>query len=399
MSKLDLNNQCVERIIRARVRLLMDHPFFGNLALRLGVIDASKWCNTMAVDGRNMYYNQEFVLKMTQDELMFVVAHEVLHLVYEHLGRTRKDHDKKIANMAMDYVVNSTLVNNKIGTMPKDCLISDKYTEEMSWEEIYEDLMKNAVQVRVTLDEHLDSAGEGASATVTVLGDENGPPVLTEEDIQQIRDEFRAAALSAAQAVGAGKVPLGVRRLMKDLLEPVMDWKALLHQHVVSQIKSDYSFTRPSRRSHHLDVILPGMLPGDEVEVDIVIDASGSMTDQMLRELLSEVKGIMLTFDSFKIRLCSFDTTCYGFTEFTEANIDDIDTYEVKGGGGTDFQCVWDYYKKEDITPKRVVFFTDGYPCGTWGEDPHFCDVLWIVHGSKDITAPFGQTVYYPKAA
>lgn len=416
MSELDLNDPCVKMIVQQRVKLLMRYPFFGRLAIRLGVIDASKWCKTMAVDGRNMYFNREFVLGMNPDELMFVIAHEILHLVYEHLGIRPKDAEPRVWNMANDYIVNYTLVQDKIGTMPKCGLYSEKYTDEMSSYEVYQDLMKNSTQVYVPFDEHLEGGGGGdgdqpRGATITVMGDENGPPRLSDEDLQQIRDEFRAAVMAEAQAVGAGNLPAGVRRILNDLMEPLMDWRTLLHHHIVSQVKTNYSFASPNRRSYHLGVILPGMTPGEEVEVDVSIDASGSMTDEMIRELLSETHGIMLAFDSFKLRLSSFDTKIYGVKEFTEANIDEIFEYKVEGGGGTDPSCLWNWYLKNDITPKKVVVFTDGcfgqtnssgnpsIQCPEWNPAQLglVTDILWIIHGNDKLVAPTGQTAYYPK--
>ncbi|RYY05586.1 MAG: hypothetical protein EON55_25925, partial [Alphaproteobacteria bacterium] len=117
----DINDPVYQLIVAARVQLLFDKPFFGNVAARLILVDATDWCATAATDGRHMYYNREFIKSLTKDELMFLVAHEILHCIYDHLGR-RGGRDPKLLNMAQDYVINYTLVEDKCGTMPKQGL-------------------------------------------------------------------------------------------------------------------------------------------------------------------------------------------------------------------------------------------------------------------------------------
>ena len=387
------------------------------------LVDASKWCKTAATDGRKLYYNREFIKALTPAQLLFLIGHEVLHCVYDHLGR-KGSREAKLWNMANDYIVNYTLVKEKLGDMPKGGLYDDKFTDELTSEEVYRLLEQNQTKFQMTLDEHLemdgsdgDEDGEGSggnSVTVTVQGGPDGPPKLTEADKQQIRNEIRAATINAAQAVGAGKVPAGVKRLIDDFTNPIMDWRTLLEMHIQSSIKDDYTFARPSKRSWSIDggasVILPGQNFKDTVDVAVCIDTSGSMTDEMLRDFLSETKGIMETFDEFKLTLWTFDTRVYNPQVFTASNLDEIMDYDPQGGGGTLFECNWEFMRDpagygfgdveglgDAIEPKKFVMFTDGYPCSTWGEED-YCDTLFVVHGNTSIVAPFGMTAYYVKS-
>jgi predicted metal-dependent peptidase len=411
----NMNDPVVQAIVQARVTLLFNQPFFGNLATRLNLIDASKWCPTAATDGKNLYYNREFIKGLKPNQLLFLIAHETLHCVFEHLGR-RGSRDPKIWNMANDYIVNYTLVKEKLGEMPSQGLYNEKYTDEMTSEEVYRLLEQNSVKIQMTLDQHLemdgsdgegdnDGNGGGRKVSVTVMGDENGPPKLTEEDIQKIRNEIKAATINAAQSVGAGKVPAGVRRLIENLTNPIMDWRTLLEMHIQSSIKDDFTFQRPNKRSWGMGVIMPGQNFKDTVDVAVAIDTSGSMTDEMLRDFLSETKGIMETFDDFRLTLWTFDTKVYNPVVFTPENIDDIMEYDAKGGGGTMFEANWEFMKNpaeegfpefETIEPKKFVMFTDGYPNSTWGDET-YCDTLFVVHGNTSIEAPFGLTAYYVK--
>lgn len=391
----------VKAITAARIKLLLEKPFFGNLATRLILMEADDWCKTAATDGRHLFYNREFIKGLTQAQLLFLLGHEVLHCVYDHLGR-RGGRDPKVWNMANDYIVNYTLTKEGVGRMPDGGLYDDKYNDTMSSEEVYNLLMKNSATIKMTLDEHIDpTTGQpedgdgngGKEVEVRVMG-KNGPPKLTEEEMQEIRNEIRSATMQAAQAVGADKTPGGVKRLIDAFTKPKMDWRALLETHLKSSIRNDYTFQRVNRRSWSVGAILPGMDYMDTVELAIAIDTSGSMTDEMLRDFLGEVKGIMDTFQDFKLTLWTFDTQVWNPQQFSMENADEILSYDPKGGGGTLFEVNWDYMKEEGLQPQRFVMFTDGYPGHTWG-DENYVDTLFVIHGGFTGEAPFGITAYY----
>jgi predicted metal-dependent peptidase len=160
--------------------------------------------------------------------------------------------------------------------------------------------------------------------------------------------------------------------------------------------KADFNWMRCSRKAQSSGIYLPGLKEDVRVEAAVSIDASGSMTERMLRDLLSETKGIMQQFNDFKLHVWTFDTRVYNPQIFTPENLDDIDSYKIKGGGGTDFMCNWQYMRENDLQPERFIMMTDGYPCGSWGEE-QYCDTLFLIHGDsgRSIVAPFGMTAYY----
>ena len=412
-----MNDEVVAAIVTTKVSMLFNFPFYGTLITRMNVIQADAWCDTAATDGRNFYYNREFIKSLTDDERLFLFCHEVLHCVYEHLGR-KGMRDPKIWNMANDYIVNYTLKKGNVGSMPLIGLYDPKYNDEMTSEEVYRLLEQNSTKIELCytpMDMHLDLDGQGEEGngtkkvSVTIMGDSNGPPRMTEEDKQQIRNELRAAVINAAQAHGADKVPAGVRRLIDAFTNPVMDWQTLLEMHIQSQIKDDYTYTRPNKRSWSSGrrIIFPGQNYKKRVELMAFIDLSGSMTDQMIRDFLSETRGIMQQFEDFQLILATFDTKVYNPKIFTPDNVDDIITYETHGGGGTMFECMFDFMRdpgsfgyEEDfpdpIIPPKLVVFTDGLPNSTWGEE-EYTDTLFIIHTHTTIVAPFGMTAYYQK--
>jgi predicted metal-dependent peptidase len=387
-----------DRVTKARVKLLLQHPFFGNLATRLKIIDATDRLPTAAVDGRNLFINRDFVHALSDGELMFLIGHEVMHCVFEHMLR-RGDRNPQVWNMAGDYVINLLLERDRIGDVIKkvDILLDRKFAD-MTTEQVYDQLMEDAVTIKMPLDVHMDltgsgdSDGDGEGQGVEVLVPGGGK--MSEEERKALQDEIKNAVLQAAQAAGAGKVPAAVARMIQELTAPKLNWKDLLRIQLESMIRNDYSFTRPSRKAWHTGAVLPGMLPGEEVNVHVAIDTSGSISEAMVREFLSEVKGIMDNYDAWNIRVWCFDTAIHADANFSSDQGDDIRTYQPGGGGGTDFMVNWEYMKQEDMEPKQLVVFTDGYPYGEWG-DKDFCDTLWVINSGRDITAPFGVTVQY----
>lgn len=393
-----------EKLITARIGLLLKAPFFGNLATRMTLTNADEWCPTAATDGRKFYYNSEFVNKMPLKQVEFLVGHEVLHAVYDHMGR-RGERDPKIWNIADDFCVNADLIDQRIGEkITVVGLLYDPKYRGMSAEEVYDDLMKNAKKIDIEqllkqlLDEHLDGEGDNSDEDGEGGKNGNGRPKLSPEERKAINDEIKQAVLQAAQAAGAGNLPSGVKRLIKNLTEPQIGWKELLEQQIQSTIKSDFTFARPSRKGWHMDAILPGMKPGETIDVCIGIDQSGSITGEDSKCFLSEVKGIMEAYDEYNIRLWCFDTEIYNDQIFNSDNLNDIESYEPIGGGGTDFMVNWEYMKEHGIEPKKFIMFTDGMPYGSWG-DEIYCDTVWIIKGNPGCEPPWGIWAHYEEAA
>lgn len=395
----DQKNKIVEKLITARIGLLLRHPFFGNLATRLKLVDATEWCSTLATDGRHFYYNLDFVNALTPKECEFGFAHEVLHNVFDHMGR-RDGRDPQLSNIAADYAANQILKDERIGEVPNFIKIfQDNKYRGWSYEQIYEEIEKNAIKININelgelLDEHLDGEGEGGEDGNDDGNGKSKRPKLTPEERKAIRDEIKEAMVAAAQSAGAGKVPAGIARMIQTFTEPKMDWRQMLRMNIQSIFKSNFSFSRPNRKSQHCGAVLPGMMNEETIDVSVCIDMSGSISDSMARDFLSEVKGIMEEYKDFKLDLWCFDTEVYNYQQFTGDTADDINDYKCMGGGGTDFDVNYQFMKNNDIQPKKFIMFTDGYPCGSWG-DEDYCDSLFIVHGNTEIVAPFGQTAYY----
>lgn len=415
-------------LIKSRIKMLLtpNAAFFGNLACRLIFKDATTWCPTIATDGRYFYYNRNFVAALfehSEDQLVFGVAHEVLHCVYDHMGRLTRNwekplrredfpiteqgfdeyleyqnkmvRDSQLWNIANDYVVNNDLIEANVG-MRIDMvpILYDLKYRGMFSEEIYEELVKEAeengnIRYVKTFDTHLGEYGSPE-------GDENGvdgPVKMTDEERQQVAEEFQSATEQAARQ--AGKLPGAIGRMIDQILNPKLNWRELLALQIQSVIKSDYTFNRCSRKGQDAGIWLPAMNFDETIDIVIAFDMSGSISQQPANEMISETIGIMNQYTNFNITVMCFDTQVYNVEKFTEHNMEEFRDYEVAGGGGTDFNCVFNYLKENDVQPKKLVMFTDGYPWDSWGDET-YCDTLFIIHGSdpgKHPVAPFGITV------
>ncbi len=391
-----------ERIVTARVGLLLRHPFFGNMATRLKITPADEFIPTAAVDGRNLYYNTQFFNAMNNKEIEFVVAHEILHMVFDHLGR-REERNPRLYNIAADYIVNNLLVRDRIGDKPSivDCFQDFKY-EGWQSEAVYDDLFKEAEKngqeyiesLGEMLDEHIDWDKENEER------EGKGLPKYSKEEMDQIKDEIKESMLQSAQSAGEGNTPVGIQRLIKEMTEPKMNWRELLRMQIQSTIKNDYTFNRPNRKAWHTGAILPGMNFMDTIDICISFDMSGSIGNAQGKDFLGEVHGIMEEYKDYNIKIWCFDTEVYNEDDFSSDDGREITDYELKGGGGTDFDINWRYMKDHDIQPKKFIMFTDGYAWDSWG-DPEWCDTIFIIHSNhnKDLEAPFGMTAHYEEAA
>jgi predicted metal-dependent peptidase len=406
----NIDMQARDRLIGARVSLLLKNSFFGNLATRLKLINSDDWLSTAATDGRNFYYNSRFVMKLSRGEVEFLFGHEVLHVCYDHMGR-RESRDPQIFNIANDYAVNADLKRHRVGEFIKSvpCLYEQKYDGKSS-EEIYDDLIKNAKKMSLDdlidqmLDEHMDGDQDGdgdgdGDSDADGDGNKKGkrgkrPAPLSDAEREELRQEIRQNMIAAAKtAENAGDVPLGVKRMIQEITEPKMPWRELIQTNLTSAIRVDYSFIRPSRRGWHMDAIMPGMTPGEEIDIAVAIDMSGSISAKQASMFLGEIRGIMEAFDSYRVHVFCFDTEVYNPQDFNSDNMDTIESYDPQGGGGTDFNAIFNHLKERGQDTKRLVVFTDGYPCGTWG-DENYTDVTWIIHGNDSIKPPFGTWAY-----
>ena len=121
------------RLKQGRTKLLLDFPFFGVLILRLKDVETPS-IDTMATDGVSLFYNPEFVAKLTPPELLGCLAHEVMHPALQHHTR-RGTRSPKRWNVACDFAINP-LIRDANLALPAGALYDPAF-RNLSAERIY----------------------------------------------------------------------------------------------------------------------------------------------------------------------------------------------------------------------------------------------------------------------
>lgn len=389
-----------ERLKVVRLKLILKYPFYGYLLSRMPLAKADpNQIPTMATDGRKIYYCEEFVEKLDNDELLFVLGHEILHNVFDHFVRLN-GRNAQYWNMATDYAINGWLKEDGVGKMPKIGLYDEKYNG-LNAETIYNDLVQNNAQTKDTLDKHI--IVESDSGNNNNDGSIQGSNPLTAKEISELRNAVITAKQMQQQANGAGDLAAGLERLIDDITESKLDWTEYLEKVFSESIKSNYTYARYNKRNYYLGVALPNKMNGDKIVVHIAVDASASVTEEDLKKFLGEVKGITEQYDDCEIVIWSFDGTIHNVQKYDCHNLDELEDYNPVGCGGTIFEVNWDFMKdpqafeqdviEKPIIPSNLIVFTDGMPCRNWG-DEDYCNTIFAICGDSDIQAPFGQTIY-----
>lgn len=419
----DKKREYVRRLILSRIRLLNNNGFFGLLLMHAQFALDSE-IETAATDGEKIFFSPDFMDELSDSELDFVLMHEIMHVALRHCIRTG-DRDPLLFNIACDIVVNSNILlsNNN----DKKSITIKKYGESMhltpdkkegyeyTVEEVYEMLLKkypNAVGVG-NLD---DAEGQGNSANgnkkgnSTAKGKGQGKPWDDHgkwKDVESVDEEkfnednalWNKRLKDSAEAIeirkantGRGTLPMLATRKLKELKQAQTDWRTIIDSFVQEEVV-DYSFAPPDKRFEDSPFFLPDFNEKDIVFEDVLfmIDTSGSMSDDMITQAYSEVKGAIDQFDGkLKGWLGFFDAEIVEPQPFC-----DEDTFKViqaKGGGGTSFHCIFDYVerKMQEKPPASIIILTDGYAPFPHENASNGIPVLWLIN-NENVTPPWGK--------
>lgn len=352
---------------RARVRLLLDHPFFGILAMHLKETEDAN-IETCATDGKNLFINPSFAKSLTDEEKQGLLAHEILHVALSHVWDWRISfRDKSLWNVAADYVVNQ-IVKNAGMRLPEGGLIDEKY-KDMPVEKVYEILKK-----------------EATSQKKKAPWNDIMPAKHENKELETQWKNIMAQAALAAKT--QGKLPGSMERLVNEIINPKLPWQRILDLFCNDILMDDYSGYLFDRRYLQQGLYFPD-LQNDGCSVVVAVDTSGSIGQDELRDFVSEVVGIMKQKSVKKIRLFAFDAKVQLDTEISFLE----DLPKLPGGGGSDCRPVFRALENESIKPSVMIVFTD-LILEVPKSAPSF-PVIWV--SKEDGKAPFGYFVKYEK--
>lgn len=369
----------MKKLSKARTVLVMNHPFWASLALRLPLVE-DKGCSTGYTDGTKIAYNPKFIQNLTEPGVVSFIAHEVCHpSLLHHLREGGRDHQRW--NWACDYAVNEILKDSGF-EIPDDWMLDEKY-HGMSAEAIYDQLPEKPPRGW--------GGNFGPGEVRKYPGKGGGGP--TQAEIREQEAAWKTAIAQAAQVAKAkGELSGGLERWVQEILIPRVNWRAVLASYLTDTVEGDYSWREPNRRYATSGVYLPSIASEPTGSILLLIDTSGSVGEDDMQELAAEAQGVMAAYDGLELDVVYVDSQVQGHQHFTPADIPL--KLEPKGGGGTDYRPGFAWAKEKGLTPSCAIYLTDGW-CGDFPDSPPY-PVLWVLGGgspARKFSPPFGEAL------
>ena len=430
-----MDEQLVKRaenlLRRARVQLLLRQPFFGELStyLELKPAQLPPVSGGMGTDGKHLYFQPDKIAEIPSEQLEGVVAHEVLHIALGHPWR-REHRDPFRWNVATDFAVNSVVRNHF--QLPPGTLYRAEYEGKCA-EEIYNSLPKPACPecgcgcirgvrfestelgggtYRVRARFRCEGCGHEWTEEFTGTPEEMGglpmpfdevegefPTALDDhshwdenrgEKAERLAQQWKSRMIRAAQAAKAqGRLPGDLERFVDELLYPKLSWREILWRYTSTLRGGRLNWRRPNKRWLRYGIYYPTRRER-RLDVAVAVDTSGSISEEELREFLSELRGILASFRSFRVRMFGCDSAIH--TDVTATTMEDFERFRVrlKGAGGTDYCPVFKALEEDNV--QALVYLGDMW--ATFPEEEPGYDVIWVVSKEGDPDRPpFGTVI------
>ena len=372
-----------QRVTKSHIAIMRSKQFcmFAGV-LSVGKVTFTEDIPTACTNGRDVIYNPEFVKSLNDKELNFVVLHEALHKVYQHMHLWKKlwKDNPMLANMAADYVVNDVIMNIKDKAFIKlpDGGLYDSKFHGWSYPEIYRHLEK---------EEEQGGQGNGAGQPFDEHDMSNAEQMSAEEMkeyVDQVNEAIHQGGLLA------GRFGQKLPRSVTETLQPKVDWTTALREFVssVAQGNDEHTYRKFDKRMILDDIIQPGVMSEKIGDIVVAIDTSGSISAAMINEFAAELQSICEQVNPDALRVMWWDTTVSSEQVFTPDGFNDISKLlKPTGGGGTHVSCVSEYIVKRNYKADCVLVFTDGYVEDDVKWDV-MCPTLWLVTSKRGFTPP-----------
>ncbi|UOY09444.1 VWA-like domain-containing protein [Methanonatronarchaeum sp. AMET6-2] len=407
-----------ERIEKARIQLLINHPFFGHLANYFEFEEDPEIKGPLSTKGPTLIYNPDKIREYSNEEIQTSLAHVIMHTALGHIWR-RENRDKSIWTASTDQAVNHLLKASEF-KLPNHIQLKASFRDK-SAEEIYVEIKqeiekksekkareeqkagdkktnnKKQIKPKTTQNQNKKELEQykGAGIENTIDSHEKWEEATTEQQ-KNIQEEWKRRMTEALEhAEKEGQLPGAIERTVRDITEPTVNWRDQLRQYVMQHARDDYNWLRPNRRLLQYDIYYPSAR-NEKLEIAIAVDTSGSISDQELNTFLAEVKEILNYTDNYTINLLACDAEIHSHMKITSEETSNINhqikkfTETLKGRGGTKYSPVLEELKGKGI--QLLIYLTDG-KCSEKLEKPNY-DVIWAI--SEDGTTDritFGKTL------
>lgn len=405
-----MNKQQENLLTEAKLVMLRRMPYYGTYVIGIPILPDPS-IPTACTNGTEVRINPSWLLGggddgaplRHRDEVVFVMAHEVLHISFKH-GIRMGFREPKLWNVAADYAINLILHEGEVGKMPEpdkskgEVKLLDERFKGMSAEAIYDILEKENQKQNggksggklkmngVIID--LSKSDPGGTGSFEKPTNADGSDLSPAQMQELERDIDAKTSASAAAAKSQGKLPAGLERFIKDAMKPEVDWRERLRMFVSKQFPSDYSWARPNRRFIWQDLYLPHVEKTGVGEILTIMDTSGSISFGPKSEgsqFYAEIKAIFEEVMPSKLHIMYVDAEVAGYDVFDQG---EEPVLKPRGGGGTDFKPPFRKVEREGIQIQCAIYLTDGY--GDFGPPVDY-PVLWVC--TTDVVAPWGETI------
>ena len=390
----------LEKIQKAKAKLMLEHPYFGTIASSLKLEENNELL-TFLSDGEALRYNSEYLDRLDEAEVEFVMANGAMHAVLKHQDRS-SGRTQWLWQTATDYVVNSMLVNNGM-QLPEYANYEQKFNG-MYAEEVYQMLRDEMMNDSLGMEEQIEQIMEGddvhnenitmqqdnvasPDASDTMFDKENNdkeeytsqaPENLSEELKEQFEQMFQKLNRQ-------GTLPQDLQFVIPEYFSHKVDWREFLYGHIAAYAKSTYSFVPPNMKYLYRGIYLPS-LSSDLLRIVIAVDTSGSVDETLLSTFLGEINSIMQSYPNYEVDIITADAKIQSHKVFLPGESLE---YKISGGGGTDFRPVFEYIDQQINYLTLLLYFTDGK--GTFPKSEPSYDVMWVMPEELDV--PFGEVM------
>jgi len=400
------------KVSRAVTKLAFEVPFFGSCALSVGTL-ATDQIPTAATDGKTILYNPKFVESLTEFQTVGLICHEVMHIILQHCQQFEIK-DPKLCNIAMDYIINDSLIYEQNMSLPEDGIWDTARSfKNMTWQQVYrilEDIQKK---------EKEEESGEGEGynakngpANKAKISEENQREIgkvlkeanpehvkasdLSDAELEELKQDIERITVKAAQdAENMGKpgsIPGSIRDLINEIRDSKIPWEEFVFTTMQTRFPDDYSYRRPNKKYLDQGLYMPTVESTRIKRLAFAFDTSGSVSRDELITFFSESNFLIEHFRPESVLLMSADYEVAEVIELEEGETI-ADGFWFKGGGGTCFRPVFNYIEENDLEIDQLIYFSDMYVNKHNFPDKHpDYDVIWVSTGAN-YNVPFGEIV------
>jgi predicted metal-dependent peptidase len=379
------------KVARGKTKLLVSYPFWGSLALATKFVEDNT-IPTMCTDGRTIRWSRAFVDELSPLNVLFVIAHEILHIALMHPLRVG-NRDAKLWNIAADFAINRELIKIfGIDAMPEGGLDDPKY-DGMSAEQIYKLLQDMS-------DDELDNQTGGGQdwdmGGVEEPKNDQGQK-LDAAEMDQLEADTKTKVMVAADAAKAiGKIPASVEEMITIMKRSEVDLETVVNKFVGGDKPNDYTFRRINKRDYLMYGMVNRTLENNTVGHTVIsIDSSMSVSDTEQEYFLGLVNQFIQSKQPESVTIITWTTSVRNAKTYRKGET--VPVIAINDRGGTLVTPVFKYIEQNRIPCDQMIVLSD-MQIGDFPDVPPRYPVLWVSSDLRSKPAPWGKSTWMKAA-